>query len=88
MIASDNNIMPNVLSKRKEITLHDKYCLIGCSLAYASIAQGLEHWSCKPGVVSSILTGGWTLRAVPIFLYHFKLYCFLQLTICPNDLCP
>ena len=22
-----------------------------------SIAQGLEHWSCKPGVVSSILTG-------------------------------
>ena len=25
---------------------------------YASIAQRLEHWSCKPGVVSSILTGG------------------------------
>ena len=25
----------------------------------ASIAQWLEHWSCKPGVVSSILTGGW-----------------------------
>ena len=24
----------------------------------ASIAQWLEHWSCKPGVVSSILTGG------------------------------
>ena len=24
----------------------------------ASIAQGLEHWSCKPGVVSSNLTGG------------------------------
>ena len=25
----------------------------------ASIAQGLEHWSCKPGVVSSNLTGGY-----------------------------
>ena len=24
----------------------------------ASIAQLLEHWSCKPGVVSSNLTGG------------------------------
>lgn len=24
----------------------------------ASIAQWLEHWSSKPGVVSSILTGG------------------------------
>lgn len=27
----------------------------------ASIAQWLEHWSCKPGVVSSILTGGFHL---------------------------
>ena len=25
----------------------------------ASIAQWLEHWSCKPGVGSSILPGGW-----------------------------
>ena len=24
----------------------------------AFVAQGLEHWSCKPGVVSSNLTGG------------------------------
>jgi hypothetical protein len=24
----------------------------------ASIAQWLEHWSCKPGVASSILAGG------------------------------
>ena len=29
------------------------------STAAASIAQGLEHWSCKPGVVSSNLTGGY-----------------------------
>ena len=37
------------------------------STAYrcASIAQWLEHWSCKPGVVSSILTGGFkVLRCV------------------------
>lgn len=27
-------------------------------LPQASIAQGLEHWSCKPGVESSNLSGG------------------------------
>ena len=27
-------------------------------LKVASIAQWIEHWSRKPGVVSSILTGG------------------------------
>ena len=32
----------------------------------ASIAQWLEHWSCKPGVGSSILPGG--------FAYFF-LFC-------------
>lgn len=31
----------------------------------ASIAQGLEHWSCKPGVESSNLSGGTT------FFSHF-----------------
>ena len=31
----------------------------------ASIAQWLEHWSCKPGVVSSNLTGGCFERAAP-----------------------
>lgn len=31
--------------------------------ARASIAQWLEHWSCKPGVVSSILTGGWSANS-------------------------
>ena len=29
-----------------------------------SIAQWLEHWSRKPGVVSSILTGGSLLIAI------------------------
>ena len=37
----------------------------GCDLllnhpSRASLAQRLEHWSRKPGVVSSILTGGMT----------------------------
>ena len=35
---------------------------------YASIAQWLEHWSCKPGVVSSILTGGYS----NIFDFQFQ----------------
>ena len=29
---------------------------------HASIAQGLEHWSCKPGVESSNLSGGFSIR--------------------------
>ena len=33
----------------------------------ASIAQWLEHWSCKPGVVSSILTGGYIVEFKYIF---------------------
>ena len=37
--------------------------VIGCKgcLMCASIAQGLEHWSCKPGVGSSNLPGGYTI---------------------------
>ena len=27
-------------------------------ISQASVAQGLEHWSCKPGVESSNLSGG------------------------------
>lgn len=30
-----------------------------------SIAQGVEHWSSKPGVVSSNLTGAWGGSAPP-----------------------
>ena len=40
----------------------------------ASIAQWLEHWSCKPGVVSSILTGG----------LHFSLQIKLQMQTTSN----
>ena len=35
-----------------------KACNYKPNIISASIAQWLEHWSCKPGVVSSILTGG------------------------------
>ena len=39
--------------RRKSETISDK------KIVAASIAQWLEHWSCKPGVGSSILPGGW-----------------------------
>src|SRR4029434_8568100 len=32
------------------------------SSSFAASAQWLEHWSCKPGVVSSILTGAYALQ--------------------------
>ena len=38
----------------------------GQRLAAASIAQWLEHWSCKPGVGSSILPGGYVLSIYPM----------------------
>ena len=50
----------------------------------ASIAQGLEHWSCKPGVESSNLSGGKTYFF--IFFPEKKkemtraLHCFRQQT--------
>lgn len=31
---------------------------LGCGCARAFVAQGLEHWSRKPGVESSNLSGG------------------------------
>ena len=37
---------------------HSKHCF----QLWASIAQWLEHWSCKPGVASSILAGGYFLK--------------------------
>ena len=33
----------------------------------AFIAQWLEHWSCKPGVVSSILTEGCLIKTFGLF---------------------
>ncbi len=59
------------LKEKIEIEQGSAYPAVGLKLIYsgkyyhftfddisASIAQGLEHWSCKPGVVSSNLTGG------------------------------
>ncbi len=34
---------------------------LNCYMCEAPIAQRLEHWSCKPGVGSSNLPGGWDL---------------------------
>ena len=52
----------------------------------AFIAMRLEHWSCKPGVVSSILTGGrpkhfYIIQATQLLLlapnkYHYCIYIF------------
>ena len=35
-------------------------------ISRASIAQGLEHWSCKPGVESSNLSGGKSFLRLPL----------------------
>ena len=47
-------------------------CVSGVGLrdqvTWASIAQGLEHWSCKPGVESSNLSGG--------NFFYFRYYLF------------
>ena len=37
---------------------------MGCAQCFASVAQGLEHWSCKPGVESSNLSGGYLEQAL------------------------
>ena len=44
----------------------------------ASIAQWLEHWSCKPGVVSSILTGG-LFFVYMLLTIRFKSLIFLEI---------
>src|SRR4029434_4014148 len=41
------------------------------------IAQWLEHWSCKPGVVSSILTGPCALSCVVFYGNHQVKNCAL-----------
>ena len=42
----------------------------------ASIAQGLEHWSCKPGVVSSNLTGGYFFFVNQLYFIKMNLLKF------------
>ena len=44
----------------KKPALHDLVWQI-----LASVAQGLEHWSCKPGVESSNLSGGYLENPLP-----------------------
>ena len=43
-------------------------------LGVASIAQWLEHWSCKPGVLSSNLSGGYYFALDPDFLFLFLIF--------------
>ena len=38
----------------------------------AAIAQWLEHWSCKPGVVSSNLTSGLHFEFMQVLFLHIK----------------
>ena len=52
---SNKSLLGSILCKRRLIILDLN---VWCA-SWASIAQGLEHWSCKPGVVSSNLTGGY-----------------------------
>ena len=53
--------------RRKSETISDK------KIAAASIAQWLEHWSCKPGVRSSTLRGGLCpIKHFNIFLISIK----------------
>ena len=42
----------------KPLTVRVYVAAASVRISSASIAQRLEHWSCKPGVASSILTGG------------------------------
>ena len=39
-------------------------------MRFGSIAQGLEHWSCKPGVASSNLAGACLIFFSPTTLWR------------------
>ena len=46
----------------------------------ASVAQWLEHWSCKPGVESSILSRGFLQSAI-YFDFHYKYWFYFNIHI-------
>ena len=53
---TENPVLPLARMKVTETSLYIVAMVVfDCG---ASIAQWLEHWSCKPGVGSSILPGG------------------------------
>ena len=63
-IARAENRLSTTVGDRPRIRFPNFLCFVICNdwsrqAVWASIAQWLEHWSCKPGVVSSILTGGY-----------------------------
>ena len=47
------------------MSLNCQHEIVGAAIG--SIAQWLEHWSCKPGVASSILAGA----SIIFYLLHF-----------------
>ena len=62
---------------------------------YSSVA---EHWSCKPGVESSILSGGIDFFFIVTYYYHYYYFLFTNTRRksfthsisypCPNHPCP
>ena len=42
---------------------------------YASVAQGLEHWSCKPEVESSNLSGGLSYSTSFPYIFQYIVPC-------------
>ena len=52
-----------------EVRILLQYYVLLC--IFASVAQGLEHWSCKPGVESSNLSGGCHFFPSVFFFFFF-----------------
>ena len=48
--------------------------LINGKSGQASVAQRLEHWSCKPGVESSIFSGGKAFYYMNTLAWSMKLF--------------
>ena len=70
-----SNCKSNIPLKKFEcyICCWARYAILSDRFSEAPIAQWLEHWSRKPGVVSSTLTGG----IFPLFLHKVALLrCF------------
>ena len=68
------------------------FCFFVCvfvslsSRVYASLAQWLEHWSCKPGVESSNLSWAYT-NGISIYLFIHRLVSFYSVRSFINILC-
>ena len=73
-VLEENNTWGVGPKKKKELGMYlTRIHVFACPVCYpsASIAQWIEHWSRKPGVVSSILTGGSSFTGHPKNLARF-----------------